>query len=66
MKPLTSFIRRKYYLNRKVKGFCKVSSRRRVISITEAEMYSASDQNALYFNDLVNIYKYRIQFTMSV
>ena len=64
MKPLTPFIRRKYYLNRKVKAFCKVSSRRRVVFILEAEKDALTGRNKAYFEELTTRFRYIIQYKM--
>lgn len=64
MKKLTPFIRRKYYLNRKVKVFCKVNSRRRVVFIPEAEKDALTGRNKAYFEELTTRFRYLIQFKM--
>ncbi|MDO9255431.1 MAG: hypothetical protein Q7U54_07965 [Bacteroidales bacterium] len=65
-KKLSSSIRRKYYLNRKVKAFCKVSSRRRVVFILEAEKDALTGRNKAYFEELTIKYRYLTQFLMPI
>jgi hypothetical protein len=64
MKPLTPSIRHKYYLNRKVKAFCKVSSRKRVVFILEADKDALTGRNKAYFEELTIKYRYLTQFIM--
>lgn len=64
MRLTTSFIRRKYYLNRKVKAFCKVHSRRRVVFILEAEKDALTGRNKAYFEELTVKFRYIIQYKM--
>jgi len=64
MRHLTSFIRRKYYLNRKVKAFCKVQSRKRVVFILEAEKDALTGRNKAWFEELTGKFRYIIQYTM--
>ena len=66
MKQLTPFIRRKYYLNRKVKAFCAVNSRRRVVYIPEAEKEALTGRNKAYFEELTVRFKYLIQYKMKL
>lgn len=64
MRILTPFIRRKYYLNSKVKVFCKVSSRRRVVFITQAAKDALTGRNKAYLEELTGKFRYLIQFKM--
>ena len=66
MRKLTPFIRRKYYLNRKVKAFCGVNSRRRVVYIPEAEKEALTGRNKAYFEELTVRFKYLIQYKMKL
>ncbi len=66
MKQLTPFIRRKYYLHRQLKGYCDISSRRRVVSLTECQRDEITGLLANHFNELINRYKYRIQYSMPI
>lgn len=62
----TKFIRRKYYLNRQVKAFCGVNSRRRLVSITEAAKQALTGKEKLYFEELTQRFRYNIQYKMPV
>jgi len=64
MRILTPFIRRKYYLNRKVKAFCTINSRRRLVYILEAYKEALTGRNKAYFEELTGKYRYLIQFKM--
>ena len=63
---MTPFIRRKYYLNRKVKAFCKVSSRKRLVFILEAEKDALTGRNKAYFEELTGKFRYLIQYKMEL
>ena len=64
MKTRTPFIRRKYYMNRKAKAFCKINSRRRLVFILEADQIALSGVNKAYFEELTTRFRYLIQYTM--
>ena len=66
MRALTPFIRRKYYLNRKVKAFCKVGSRRRVVFITQLEKDALTGRNRAYLEELTGKFRYLIQYKMEI
>jgi len=64
MRTNTSFIRRKYYLHRKVKAFCQVKSKRRVVFITQEAKDALTGRNKAYFEELTGRFRYIIQYTM--
>lgn len=64
MRITTAFIRRKYYLNRKVKAFASIHSRRRVVFILEAEKDALTGRNKAYFEELTQKYRYLIQYKL--
>jgi hypothetical protein len=66
MKQLTPFIRRKYYLNRKVKTFCTINSRRRLVHILEADKEALTGRNKAYFEELTGKFRYTIQYKMEL
>lgn len=63
---MTPFIRRKYYLNRKVKAFYKVSSRKRLVFILEAEKDALTGRDKAYFEELTGKFRYLIQYKMEL
>ncbi len=66
MRILTPFIRRKYYLNRKVKAFATINSRRRLCYILEADKEALTGRNKAYFEELTGKFKYLIQYKMEL
>lgn len=66
MRILTPFIRRKYYLNRKVKAFAAINSRRRLVYIPEAEKEALTNRNRAYFEELTGKFRYLVQYKMEL
>jgi len=66
MRPLTSFIRRKYYLNRKVKAFCTIKARSKVLFMTADEHINLAGKYLKWVNELTGTYSYQIQYKMDL
>jgi len=63
---MTRSTRRKYYLNRKVKAFATINSRRRLVYILEAEKDALTGRNKAYFEELTGKFRYLIQYKMEL
>jgi hypothetical protein len=62
MKSTPKFLSRKYYLHRRLRGFCRVNSRRRYISMPEADFNALQGRKKAYVDEITKVYKYMVQY----